>query len=524
MCETRSKSKLRQFQNNLINRKYSKDSFDRFGDDLCQLLLSYLSISDKIRFECVSKQWKQLVFNKQQKLQLIDSFWSSHNENDLVKRLVYKNGTNYKIRQNLFLNLFKKFTFIKQLEINLNSITINNRILQIIANNCKHLEKFVFRVNSLFFDVNEKQITIFGQKCGQKLKFICFEQYFSQPNDQNSNKLVDNLLHLTPNVEAFHYENISVITSKQNKFYSKLNEINISEGLANQKHIKEFITFTDNYCQQINKIRIDFDLTNDIKFDPFAQLSRFESLEKLVLYINDNNIKTSIDKGLVMIALKCKKLKDLTFDTDIELVSNYKSLKNKLFQIIGEFESLISCKITINYDQNSHSIDSICCESTKINENIKHLSVCIPELCDNHFKNIKLFFPKLIKLEILSEDSLISDKTMHCLAKMPKLSIINLNICAPDSDQVEETVDSSLRITDEGVCDIINNCLDLKKFSLNNSNSVITSKTIDTIISKKLNPKIKYEFEFEDNINGKLKEHINSIESLLPKNLEFNCY
>jgi hypothetical protein len=27
-------------------------SFQRFNDDLCELLLSYLSISDKIHFEC----------------------------------------------------------------------------------------------------------------------------------------------------------------------------------------------------------------------------------------------------------------------------------------------------------------------------------------------------------------------------------------------------------------------------------------------------------------------------------------
>ncbi len=47
---------------------FNSNSFKRFGDDLCELLLSYLSISDKIRFECVSKQWQRLVFNKQQKL------------------------------------------------------------------------------------------------------------------------------------------------------------------------------------------------------------------------------------------------------------------------------------------------------------------------------------------------------------------------------------------------------------------------------------------------------------------------
>jgi hypothetical protein len=50
------------------NRNYSKDSFDRFSEDLSQLLLSYLSFEEKFNFECVSKQWKHSVFNKQQKL------------------------------------------------------------------------------------------------------------------------------------------------------------------------------------------------------------------------------------------------------------------------------------------------------------------------------------------------------------------------------------------------------------------------------------------------------------------------
>jgi hypothetical protein len=46
------------------------DSFDRFGDDLCEVLISYLSISDKIGFECVSKQWKSLIFNKQKSIEV----------------------------------------------------------------------------------------------------------------------------------------------------------------------------------------------------------------------------------------------------------------------------------------------------------------------------------------------------------------------------------------------------------------------------------------------------------------------
>ncbi|CAG2112072.1 unnamed protein product [Medioppia subpectinata] len=41
---------------------YAKNSMDRFGDDLCQLLLSYLLLEDRFRNECVSKQFQRTVF------------------------------------------------------------------------------------------------------------------------------------------------------------------------------------------------------------------------------------------------------------------------------------------------------------------------------------------------------------------------------------------------------------------------------------------------------------------------------
>ncbi|CAG2115270.1 unnamed protein product [Medioppia subpectinata] len=41
---------------------YAKDSLDRFGDDLCELLLSYLTFEDRFRCECVSKQFRRKIF------------------------------------------------------------------------------------------------------------------------------------------------------------------------------------------------------------------------------------------------------------------------------------------------------------------------------------------------------------------------------------------------------------------------------------------------------------------------------
>ncbi|CAG2175202.1 unnamed protein product [Oppiella nova] len=47
---------------------YRKDSFDRYGDDLCEVILSHLSLDDCFRFECLSKQWKRSVFAKRHTL------------------------------------------------------------------------------------------------------------------------------------------------------------------------------------------------------------------------------------------------------------------------------------------------------------------------------------------------------------------------------------------------------------------------------------------------------------------------
>ena len=56
---------------------YPKDSMDRLGDDLTELILQYLTFEDKVRLECVSKQWRRLVFNKQFGIELDFSFYET---------------------------------------------------------------------------------------------------------------------------------------------------------------------------------------------------------------------------------------------------------------------------------------------------------------------------------------------------------------------------------------------------------------------------------------------------------------
>ncbi|CAG2106109.1 unnamed protein product, partial [Medioppia subpectinata] len=52
--------------NNKMPQMYPKDSFDRFGDDLVKLLLSYYLLNnfeEKSLHECVSKQFRRVIYD-----------------------------------------------------------------------------------------------------------------------------------------------------------------------------------------------------------------------------------------------------------------------------------------------------------------------------------------------------------------------------------------------------------------------------------------------------------------------------
>src|SRR5437868_15325708 len=64
------------------------DSFDvRVWDDLSEELLQYLTIEDKLRLECVSKQFQRTVFMREKKI-ILDKEYGNR-ESDETIDLVY---------------------------------------------------------------------------------------------------------------------------------------------------------------------------------------------------------------------------------------------------------------------------------------------------------------------------------------------------------------------------------------------------------------------------------------------------
>ena len=92
-----------------MSRVYARDSMERFGDDLTELILSYLLFTDKLRLECVSKQWRRLVYNKQVELNMTYFRTSYFNVDRQTLESVLKKCPN--IEKVIFFNNFKGFDF-----------------------------------------------------------------------------------------------------------------------------------------------------------------------------------------------------------------------------------------------------------------------------------------------------------------------------------------------------------------------------------------------------------------------------
>ena len=133
---------------------YKRNSFDRFGDDLCELILSYLYLNDKIRFECVNRQWNLCLYNRvfeiNYPLETWNFYFLCNPFNDKQKDLILK-------------KLIKKCKNLKRLKI---SKVYNKKFLRLVSQNCQFLEEIY-----ICFD-NYSALSAFAMNCGQRLKSI----------------------------------------------------------------------------------------------------------------------------------------------------------------------------------------------------------------------------------------------------------------------------------------------------------------------------------------------------------------
>jgi hypothetical protein len=484
--------KFKSINNNNNNKiDLKRDSFsDRFCDDLCEVLFIYLSLEDKIKFECVSKQWQKLVFNKQYSIGIKE--YGIQMKNDLDNLLITFSECIKHFNYKAFESVLKKCKFINNIIIDFNYFNDINteQVLQLIIKNCNHLKSITFDFNKISDQLMQK----FGQKFGQKLHEISF----IDGNESNDNIIkYAKLLRLCPNLVSLgdkYSTHLSLFVDSNELLLPKL--IKVKTTVQSKGDIKLFETFAKTYANSLKNISLQTESNlihrlnqNETNF-LMKQIIYLKNLNHLELWLDfKGNSSEEFINNLKAIAIHCNQLKSFNFK-----VSKTKPLLHKyIFNCLGFYKSLNHLELSFIYfgQQNNQ----ISCESLEELKLLINLKVENLKMKDIFFEDIDKHLPQLKRLDITVDNFIITDKAMNSLSKLSKLQSIKIR--CPE-DIYEETDDILPFITDIGLLNVINNCSQINSIEFYGRPN-ISHKTIDALIALALRkPKIYFKHRFDD--------------------------
>ena len=393
------------------NDPIDRSSFDRFGDDLTEFVFSYLSVWDKINFECLSKQIKSLIFNKQKALIISNNYVNIAN-NSTVNQLLIK-SSEYKrlfvLDIKLLDQLLTKFCSIQEIIID-NYCIIDGQVLRLIADKCLHLRQFIC-TSIKSRNISDEDLQYFGDKmsksltsiefdCLQDIRMNCLLKMLKQ-NIRTVN-IANNNFCLRNDFVFLDFQK-SIQTTSSAKMLPKLSSIFIT--CYSVEDIKRLADF---YSDTIETIRIKFMsnyLMGNVMNGCLKQLSRFVNIRSLTLlmYTYQKGYIAPIDEGLRLIGNNCSKLKHFVCEMTQNLISG------QLFSIFSEYSALKTCKISTTYE-NLDDYGTV--EWLKNLKNLKHLTLYLKYLSDKHLVDIHSFLPNLESFKVNTSDGYLSDTTV----------------------------------------------------------------------------------------------------------------
>ena len=390
--EYKNESKKRQkFSGSeaLDRQTVNKKSFsDRICDDLCEEILQYLSLEDKLKLEGVSKQFQRTILKKQYELTI-------ETDNFIPNRKV-KKKFKYLYIENTFIDLKSLEVLLKKCP-NITTIFLEepdedengecdyNPVFRLITKYCNNLRQIKF----WNYKITDKNIKKFQQKFGQKIKF------WDNFKDGSS-------FNLFPNIEKLlAYYNPEFKQSLPQLKLKQLTELRIGLEEGEEHMVKT--------CVDTFPTLKHFDLNiRSKKFDSlYSSLDYISNLKHLIHFgfgeLFGHKINLFSD-SLKRMANKCQKLKSFEFRFQN---TSETSLVMQLFSTLMTFPALKRLILSFDYDLNldiNPNISKTIFDSTNVFPfeafkrlpNITHLTLQFNTIIDlNIFRDIDINLPKL---------------------------------------------------------------------------------------------------------------------------------
>ena len=371
---------------------YAKNSFDRFGDDLTELILSYLTFEDKKRLECVSKQWRRLVFNKQFVLNIAFICFSKDPINKLFTKERQMNGKILECFLKKCPNIMKVIMDMKN----------DTEVLSLISRYCPRIKSLTYYSGK---SISEEVLSFF-RMYGHKLEEL---DYCS------SKEVIHQILELCPNVKTISI-NADLIYKEDKEFLPKLEVIDDILYINGSYRAKGLKILSDKYSQTMKILNVTLsDMSSKRLKTCIECISRFENLRELKLDL-ESGIKQPIDDCLSLIGQKCNKL--LRLDLTIE---SFIPISDRFFDVFTQFKAIKKLELYLpQFDGMKGNV-----ECFKYCQQLNDLHIVYTELREDFFANIETFVPKLQSLQVLTKehfsDSFID--SFHSLKNIQKVSI-----------------------------------------------------------------------------------------------------
>ncbi|CAG2100923.1 unnamed protein product [Medioppia subpectinata] len=359
---------------------YAKNSMDRFGDDLCALLVSHLDIEDRFRLECVSKQFQRTIFRSVVDIDFDDPF-IQREDISIFKTMkkISKKCRNIQtidfryIEENneYFLEvlpeILHKFPNLRQIYCNLSS----NSDLWI-----GQLAPLITRIGRILVDNKQSLI-----QCHRLSDLRVIDNLSNVFDSTSGQLLVKNLLHLN--------------------LYGTHNNQLLSELVSGNQSLKCLCVL----------------YYNTESFTQLApQLSRLTQLRELELSLRQ--YENSLSESLRTIGLNCKQLQRLRLILDFEITDNsFKTLDSlEVFQRLKRLDLTLSKSYTLLTKTFSLSIPG---------QRLTHLIIYCPQIDCKLLGNCQKQWPRLQVLFISCQD--FNGQCLDHISRLPALQTLGIH-------------------------------------------------------------------------------------------------
>ena len=289
---------------------------------MCEEILQYLTFEDKVRLECVSKQWRRLVFNKQFDIEI--------NSNQL-----HRSKTSLKIFQLTIQSVLKKCPNIINVKINLKQMS--SQLLSLIVHYCHRIKSLTY---CSYIERNDINVLSFFRIFGHKLEELIISDGYETT--------IEEILKFCPNLKKLTIPYDLILFNENKEFLPKLQEISSGNGCAvlSTENVDKMKIWVNKYSKTLKILKVNLCNVSVEELKTCIEcITRFENLTQLKLQIEFiyTEPEETIDECLLLIGQKCKKL--LKLDLNI----NYSvSISEQFFDIFTEFKGIEVLTISLS--------------------------------------------------------------------------------------------------------------------------------------------------------------------------------